>query len=175
MASFANRVIGAAKLDAATYEEVKADPKATVQAIAIVLLSAAASGAGSMRAGALYAYTAIAMSLVVWVAFVFLTWLIGTKFLAEAETKGDVGPLVRAIGFAASPGILHALGWIPILGMVINNLAWFWMIAATVVAVRQALNYKTFERAILVCVIGPVVLFTLYFVIVFIAIMKGGL
>jgi len=42
MASWVNRMIGAARLDVATYEEVKADPKATVQAITVLLLSAAA-------------------------------------------------------------------------------------------------------------------------------------
>ncbi len=175
MASWVNRMIGAARLDVATYEEVKADPKATVQAITVVLLSAAASGTGSIRAGALYVYTAFGMTLAAWVAWAFLTWLIGTKFLADAETKAAVGPLVRTTGFAASPGILSALGWIPILGPVINILAWLWMLAATVVAVRQALNYKNTVRAVLVSVIAGVVLFTTYFVYMAVMIMRGGL
>ncbi len=175
MASWVNRMIGAARLEVATYEEVKADPKATVQAITVVLLSAAASGTGSIRAGALYVYTAFGMTLAAWVAWAFLTWLIGTKFLAEAETKAAVGPLVRTTGFAASPGTLSALGWIPILGPVINILAWLWMLAATVVAVRQALNYKNTVRAVLVSVIAGVVLFTTYFVYMAVMIMRGGL
>jgi len=175
MTSWVSRMIGAARLDVATYEEVKADPKATVQAIAVVLLSAAASGVGSIRAGALYVYTAFVMTLVAWVAWAFLTWLVGTKFLAEAETTTDVGPLVRATGFAAGPGILSALGSIPVLGPMINPLAWLWMLAATVVAVRQALNYKSTGRAVLVSVIGGVVLFTTYFVYMAVIIMRGGL
>ena len=175
MASWVNRMIGAARLDIATYEEVKADSKATVQAIAVVILSAAASGVGSIRAGALYFYTAFGITLVAWVAWAFLTWLVGTKFLAEAETQADVGPLVRTTGFAASPGILSALGWIPMLGPVISTLAWLWMLAATVVAVRQALNYKHTSRAVLVSVIGGVVLFTTYFLYMAVIIMRGGL
>jgi len=175
MASWVSRMIGAARLDVATYEEVKADPKATVQAIAVVLLSAAASGVGSIRAGALYVYTASVMTLVAWVAWAFLTWLIGTKFLAEAETTADVGPLVRTTGFAAGPGILSALGCIPVLGPMVNPLAWLWMLAATVVAVRQALNYKSTGRAVLVSVIGGVVLFTAYFLYMVVIIMRGGL
>jgi hypothetical protein len=140
-----NRMIGAARLDVGTYEEVKADSKATVQAIGVVLLSAAASGSLD-PSRALYGYTAFGIALVAWVAWAFLTWLIGTKFLAEEETKAGVGPFVRTTGFAASPGILSALGWIPILGPVIMSLAWFWILAATVVAVRQALNYKSTGR-----------------------------
>lgn len=175
MASWVNRIIGAARFDVATYEEVKADPKATVQAIAVVLLSAAASGTGSIRAGSLYVYTAFGMTLAAWVAWAFLIWLIGTKFLPEAETKGEVGPLVRTTGFAASPGILSALGWIPILGSMICTLAWLWMLAATVVAVRQALNYKNTGRTILVSVIAGVVVFTSYFLYMAVVIMNGGL
>jgi len=175
MASWVNRMIGAARLDVGTYEEVKADSKATVQAIAVVLLSAAASGIGSIRAGALYVFTAFGIALVAWVAWAFLTWLVGTKFLAEEETEADVGPLVRTTGFAASPGILSALGWIPILGPVIINLAWLWVLAATVVAVRQALNYKSTGRAVLVSTIGGVVLFTSYFLYMVVILMRGGL
>src|SRR5262245_37678235 len=175
MASWVKRMVGAARLDVATYKEVKADSKATVQAIAVVLLSAAASGIGSIRAGALYVYTAFGMTLVAWLAWVFLTWLIGTKFLAEAETRTEVGPLIRTTGFAASPGILSALGWIPILGPVINYLAWPWVLAATVVAVREALNYKSTSRAVLVSAIAGAVLFTTYFLYMAVTILRGGL
>jgi hypothetical protein len=162
MASWVNRMIGAARFDVGTYAEVKADPTATVQAIAVVLLSAAASGIGAIRAGAHYVFLAFGIALVAWLAWAFLTWLVGTKFLAEAETKADVWPLVRTAGFAVSPGILSALGWIPILGPVINNLAWLWMLATTVVAVRVAFNYKSTGRAVLVSAIGGVVLLASY-------------
>src|SRR5262245_35768655 len=179
MASWVNRMIGATRLDVATYEEVKADPKATVQAIAVVLLSAVASGIGALRVGTHYAFSAsgvisaLGIALVAWVALVLLTWLIGTKCLAEAETKADLGPLIRTTGFAASPSILSALGWIPILGPVINGLASLWTLATMVVAVRQAFNYRSTGRAILVCVIGAVVLFIIYALYALIAMLSG--
>ena len=41
--------------------------------------------------------------------------------------------------------------------------AWFWMLASTVVAVRQALDYKGTGKAILVCAIGWIV-YVLFFI-----------
>ncbi len=52
MASFTQRMIGAAKLDVHTYEEVEADRTATGQAMGVVVLSSIASGIGAVAYGA---------------------------------------------------------------------------------------------------------------------------
>ena len=44
MSSFTERMIGAARLDIATYEEVEADTTATGQALLVVVLSSIAAG-----------------------------------------------------------------------------------------------------------------------------------
>ena len=49
--SFVHRVVGAVLLDAATYEELEADPQATRQASVVVLLSSAAAGFGAWGLG----------------------------------------------------------------------------------------------------------------------------
>ncbi len=154
MASWVERMVGAAKLNVVTYEEVEADSTATVQAMGVVLLSAFAAGIGEIGYGGRGVIVGVAAALIGWVAWAFLTWLIGTKFLPEPETNADVGQLLRTIGFASSPGILRAFGWIPLLGTLIEIIAWFWMLVAMVVAVRQALDYKGTGRAFLVCALG---------------------
>jgi hypothetical protein len=93
-------MIGAAKLDVATFEEVEADSTATVQAMGVVLLSAVAAGIGEIGYGGRGLVFGLAASLVGWVVWAFLTWLIGTKFLPEAGTHADVGQLMRTIGVA---------------------------------------------------------------------------
>ena len=55
MASFVERVVGAARLDARVYEEVEADPTAMGQAMAVVAAAALASGVGSIGSGAMTA------------------------------------------------------------------------------------------------------------------------
>ena len=47
MASFVDRVVGAARLDVRTYEEVEADPKSIIQAVLVVGLASASFAAGT--------------------------------------------------------------------------------------------------------------------------------
>ena len=51
MATFSERMIGAAKLNVGVYEEVEADTQATGQAAGVVLLSSLAGGIGSLGLG----------------------------------------------------------------------------------------------------------------------------
>jgi hypothetical protein len=53
--------------------------------------------------------------------------------------------------------MLRILSGIPILGYVFTFIIWLWMLAAFVVAVRQALDYQSLGRAAAVCAIGWVV------------------
>jgi len=49
MSNLAQRMMGAAKLRVATYEEVEADRSATGQALAVVVLTSVATGLGFSR------------------------------------------------------------------------------------------------------------------------------
>ncbi|MBI2487858.1 MAG: hypothetical protein HYW01_13145 [Deltaproteobacteria bacterium] len=158
MASFQDRIIRAAKLDASLYEEVEADTGAMSQAIGIVVLSSIAAGIGSIREmGAWGILIGTLAALVAWIIWAYLTYLIGTKVLPEPQTKANVGELLRTIGFSSSPGLLRLLGIIPGIGGVLFFAASIWMLVAMVIAVRQALDYSSTWRAIGVCLIGWVI------------------
>jgi hypothetical protein len=73
--------------------------------------------------------------------------------MPEPQTSTTVGELLRTIGFAASPGILRILGMVPGIGGLIYIISTVWMLVAMVVAIRQALDYKSTARAVVVCVI----------------------
>ncbi len=165
MASFMDRVVGAAKLDVRTYEEVEADSGAVWQAVAVVVLSSIAAGIGSgegqLIIGALGA-------LLAWLIWAFLTFVIGTKLLPQPQTEADVGQLLRTVGFAASPGLLRVFGFIPVIGGLVMLVVSIWMLASMVVAVRQALDYTSTWRAVGVCVVG-------WIVVVLWALIVGGL
>ena len=68
-----------------------------------------------------------------------------------------MGELLRTTGFSSAPGLLRVLGVIPGLRGVVFFAASIWMIVAMVIAVRQALDYKSTGRAIGVCAIGFVI------------------
>lgn len=155
MSTLSQRMIGAAKLDVTTYEEVEADTKATGQAMMVVVLSSIAQGIGMGDLSGLLSVAIIA--LIGWFAWAFIVYIIGTKLLPEPQTHSDMGELLRTIGFSASPGLLQIFGVIPLLGGLIILAANIWMLIAMVIAVRQALDYSSTGRAIQVCVIGWVV------------------
>lgn len=158
MATFTERMIGAAKLDVATYEEVEADTTATGQAMLVVVLSSVAAGIGALGSmGIVGLLVGTIGALVGWFIWAGLIFIIGTKILPEPQTEADMGQLLRTIGFASSPGILRLLGFIPVLGTMLSFAVAIWMLVATVVATRQALDYKSTGRAVAVCAIGFVV------------------
>lgn len=167
MPSLTDRMIRAAKLDVALYEEVEADKEALGQALTVVILSSVASGVGAIGTiGFKGLIFGTIVALVSWFIWAYLTYAIGTKFLAEPQTKADIGELLRTIGFSSSPGVLRVLAIIPMLGVIINLVCGIWMLVAMVIAVRQALDYKSTWRAIAVCIIGFIVqliVFALFF------------
>lgn len=151
--TFIERMIGAAKLDTRVYEEVEADRTATPQALAVVVLASAAAGIGigeGLR-GLLFGTVA---GLLGWVIWAWLIYFIGTRWLPEPGTQADTGELLRTIGFATSPGILRVLGVVPGLGPIVFVVTTVWTLVAVIVAVRQALDYRSTARAVGVCIIG---------------------
>lgn len=154
--SLVQKMIGAATLNVNVYEQVEADESATSEAMIVVVLSSLAAGIGAIggSGGVLAIVGAMILSLVGWVIWAFLSYLIGTKVLPEPTTQADVGQLLRTTGFAQSPGLLRVFGIIPFLGVLINFVVGVWMLIAMVIAVRQALDYKSTPRAIGVVVIG---------------------
>jgi hypothetical protein len=148
---------GAALLDPAAYEEVEADRSATLQAMAVVLLSSLAAGVGglgptSARPAALAGISVLALAL--WATWALVTLEIGTRIFPAPRTRADMGQLLRTIGFASAPGILRVFGIIPGSTTVVFVATAFWMLMAMIVAVRQALDYTSTARAFAVCAFG---------------------
>jgi hypothetical protein len=155
MNPFANRMLRAAKLESALYEEVEADRGAMGQALGVVVLSSLAAGIGALAtqgaAGILVGTLAALISWVVWAA---LTYVIGAKLLPEPQTEADFPQLLRTIGFSSAPGLIRVAGIVPGLNPIVSLIAAIWMLVAMVIAVRQALDYSSTWRAVGVCIIG---------------------
>ena len=168
MSSLIDRMIRAAKLDVNVYEEVEADKAAMGQAMLVVVLSSVAAGIGSIGTIGIYGLLiGTIVALIGWFVWAFITYFVGTKILSEPQTSSDYGELLRTIGFSSSPGVIRILGIIPFLGWVINIIAGIWMLIAMVIAVRQALDYKSTGRAVGVCLIGWIIQFILMFGVFF--------
>ncbi|HEY7288593.1 MAG TPA: YIP1 family protein [Vicinamibacterales bacterium] len=167
--AFIHRLVGAAMLDITTYEEIEADRSATLQALTVVLLSGLAAGIGargSSGAAATLAFftTASVVALLTWASFALLTFEIGARILPTADTRVTVSELLRTLGFAATPGLLQVFGIFPGATALVFTVAIVWSLAASVVAVRQALDYSSTRRALAVC--GLALLLSLPFALV---------
>jgi len=155
MDTFTNSMIRAARLDASLYEEVEGDPTAMRSAMQVVVLSSVAAGVGSITEGGLVGIIAMTLgSLLGWYIWAGLTYVIGTRLLAEPQTHADMGQLLRTTGFSSSPGVIRLLGIVPGLSMIVMPIAAVWMLVTMIVAVRQALDYSSTWRAVVVCAIG---------------------
>ena len=159
-------MIRAAKLDVNLYEEVEADKQAMGQAMGVVVLASLAAGIGSVSttgiSGLLLGTVA---ALVGWFIWAFVTFFVGTKILPEPQTEADYGELLRTTGFSSSPGVLRILGVVPLLGAIIFVVCGIWMLVAMIIAVRQALDYKSTWRAVGVCLIGWIIQGVLFWIV----------
>lgn len=162
MTTLIRRFLAALALDPRVFEEVEADRGATGQALVVVLLAAVGAGFGNAGLGSEARPVLVAItigSVVTWAAWALLIYLLGTKVMPERGTRSDLGEVLRTLGFAAAPGALRAFE-------VFGNTRWFvlpltaiWMVAAMVVAIRQALDYTSTARAITLSLLGWAVSF----------------
>ncbi len=153
MLRFFFRMLKAAGLDWQVYEEVEHDSTATLQAALVVLLSSLAGGLGTSEGWAAVPFS-VGAHLLTWGIWAFIIYWVGTHLLPEPETRANPGQLLRTIGFASSPGVIRILGLIPEMRTAVFWLGSIWMLVAVIVGVRQALDYSTTWRAIVVCLIG---------------------
>jgi hypothetical protein len=151
--TFPQRAIGAARLEVPVFEEIEADRTATGQALIIVVLSSLAAGIG-LSSGLYNAPVLhrVMLALLLWVFWAVSTYIVGVYLMPEPQTQTTVGELLRTIGFAASPGMLRIFGMVPTIGGTIYVISTVWMLVAMVIAIRQALDYKSTGRAVVVCV-----------------------
>lgn len=159
-----NRMLGAARLSADTFEDVERDSSATAQAIIVVIIVALASGVGNLLSGEPDIVGALIFGvirgIVSWAVWALIAMFIGTTMLKTQQTEADWGQLARGTGFAQTPGILTILVFVPAVGPTIAAVSFLWQVAAMVIAVRQSLDYTSTLRAFFVILIAfiPVVI-----------------
>jgi hypothetical protein len=154
--TLARRFYGSLRLDAATYEDVEADPSASPQALTMVLAfgAAAAIGLAGPALGVGTLLGAAAASLAGWLSWAAIVACLGVHVLPEPQTRADLGELTRTLGFSVTPGLFLVLLAVPFARPVTFVVVSAWMLAAMIVAVRQALDFRHTTRAVAVCVAG---------------------
>ena len=70
------------------------------------------------------------------------------------------------VGFAYTPGVLSIFSFVPFIGNLFPIVAFVWTLAAVTMAVRQALDFESTGRAILVVLIAAVIGFIPWIIVV---------
>jgi hypothetical protein len=138
-------MIGAARLQSSAYEAVEKDSKATGQAAYIVVATSLIAGAVSWlttgEGGDGLVESIVA--LVGWAFYAQLAYLLGTKVFPAKGTKADWGEVARTLGFANTPRLLILLAVVPGIGGLVRTVVELWVLVATIVALRSALDCST--------------------------------
>jgi hypothetical protein len=168
--SIVQRMVGAARLDIPTYEEVEADSSATNQALTVVVLGALATGIGAaigaMMAGAGGNVVGpliggVVRGLIGYAIWSYVIFFVGTKMFGGTATWGET---LRTLGFASSVQILTILSFVPVVGGILALVVGIWGMVTSFIATRQALdisNGKTFGAIIVSFIVLVIVMLIL--------------
>jgi len=155
-------MLRAMQLQPSFYEEIEADTTATPQALLVVVLVALATGigtgvdallvggAGRFLYGLLYG---VGAAIVGWLLWALFAYVFGVSILKGPQTSSTWGELLRTMGYANSPGVLRILAFLPGVGFVVTIAASIWSLVATIIAIRQALDFFIW-RAVITALIG---------------------
>ena len=157
MVTFFRRLIGVLMLEASAYEEIEAHPRAGMQSVLVVLAVTAAGGIAGIGLGLIGAagfITGAVIALGGWLVWVSLILTLGSTVLAEPQTRVDARELLRTLGFASAPGVFLVFAAMRPAAPLVFAVVSVWMIAAAVMAVRQALDFTHAARAVAVCIVA---------------------
>jgi len=147
-----DRMLGALRLQSAVYEEVEADQKATGEAAFIVVATSLVSGAvNGVLTGASSGFFGALGSLLGWAFYAWVAYIVGVKLFPGPQTKSSWGEIGRTLGYANTARFLIVFELVPGLQAITRTVVAIWVLVATVVALRAALDITT-GRAIVVAI-----------------------
>ncbi len=174
------RMLGAARLDVNTYEEVEADSSAMRQALLIVVVISILSGLGQYFSGGSDIVDALFIAafrgLLFWAIWALLIYMIGGTILRTSETHANWGQVARGTAFAQSPGVLLVFSFIPAVGGLITFVVLVWQFIGVIISARQTLDYTSSMRAffvVLLAIIPSAIIYGIIYV-TFIAATSSG-
>jgi hypothetical protein len=144
------RTIQASLLRRRLYEEIRQDPEVFMTALGTVILAGIGIGIGLMgsltavaedgrsvgdvQAWLLGVWLAVVTTLVGWLAWTVVNYLLASKLLGG---RAEYRQVLRALGLCHGPGVLLALTPVPAIGLGAAVGASIWVLVAALVAVHE--------------------------------------
>ncbi len=161
-----NRVIKAAMLDVAFYNEVESDTSLNNEALLVVIIASIASAIGGFieRLFAVEIGTALLvffilalLGVVNYYFWAYITYFVGTNLF---EGRADTGELLRVLGYANGPQILSIFSFVPCLGAMLSFVGGVWSLIAGFIGVRESLDLGT-GKTIVTVIVGWIIILLL--------------
>jgi len=146
-------MLGAALLEAETYQEAALVPSTRAQAALIVVISALAAGLGSLSGGFTGLVLGSLAAVLGWGLCCFAVSWAATNCFGVPRTAATWGATWRTLALASSPRVFLVLTFIPAIGFLVGLAVHAWVLITTVFAVRLALDLET-RPAIATALIG---------------------
>lgn len=150
------RMLRAALLDRAVYDELRRDRSANNQAFTVIgiVVACLLIGTRSVSPGAIFwlGLGAIAD----WLFWSAIAMMVANRYRRHAEFD----EMVRPVAFARTPGVLMLFALTPGWGRMLPLVVWLWTTAASFVAVREALR-MTGREAGLTVLFTTIILFVI--------------
>lgn len=136
-------MLGAALLEAGSYEEAALTASARTHAAVIVIISALAAGLGSLGAGLTGLALGSVAALVGWGLYAFLTYWAATTRFGVSRSYTSWGAALRVLGLASSPRVFLVFTFVPDIGFLVGLAVHAWVLITTVFAVKLTLDLET--------------------------------
>jgi hypothetical protein len=151
-----DRMLGALRLDQATYEEVEHDQKATGEAAFIVVATSLVSGAvNGVLGGVDDGFIGALASFVGWAFYAWVAYIVGVKLFPGPHTRSSWGEIARTLGYANTSRFLIVFEFVPGLAAPTRTVVGLWVLVATIVALRASLDIST-GRAIWIAIASTI-------------------
>ena len=167
--TFAQRLLGALKLDALTYHEIGVDPEASKQA-AVVFVAVATITAGTDAIAENRKLVEIALGLLSWplgVLELAWIWAVGVRIYPKPDPPPRFVPLLRVMAFAMTPLVFSPLVLVPEMETVFSFVIGLWALACAAVALRVVFGYESVWDAVGLYVVAVGVIFVPAIVVIF--------
>src|SRR6267143_5464828 len=154
--SITDRMLGALRLQTDAYEEIEADEKATGEAAFIIVATSLVSGAvNGVLTGASSGLFGALGSFFGWAFYAWIAYIVGVKLFPGKETKSSWGEIARTLGYANTARFLIIFELVPGLQAITRTVVGLWVLIATIVALRSALDIGT-GRAVAVAIASAI-------------------
>jgi hypothetical protein len=94
-------------------------------------------------------------SFVGWAFYAWVAYIVGVKLFPGPQTKSNWGEIARTLGYANTARFLIVFELVPGLQAITRTIVGLWVLIATIVALRAALDIGT-GRAILVAIVSAI-------------------